>query len=188
MKHLDLTPIKNRHVIGCNDAYLYGPWIDFCFFGDKSWFRGNAMREGHREALKGFKGICVHPAKKTVIKDRWVKIIRRQAHRYGIDDKPDVVLWNKNTGLCAIDFAVKLGASLIILLGFDMKLSEEGNSNWHEDNFISPKQADYDRFKGCAPAIAEDARALGVGIINANPESTMDAFDRMTFQESLCLV
>jgi hypothetical protein len=34
LKGVDLTPIHHRRVIGVNNAYRMGNWVDICWFGD----------------------------------------------------------------------------------------------------------------------------------------------------------
>jgi hypothetical protein len=34
IKDLDVTKIQNRRVIGTNNAYQMGDWVDICWFGD----------------------------------------------------------------------------------------------------------------------------------------------------------
>jgi hypothetical protein len=46
----DLSALHNRCVIGVNNAYRLGPWVDFCWFGDIKWWNK------HKEELSGFKG------------------------------------------------------------------------------------------------------------------------------------
>jgi hypothetical protein len=38
LKTLDLGVLADRRVIGCNDAYMLGPWVGICFFGDYGWY------------------------------------------------------------------------------------------------------------------------------------------------------
>jgi len=114
----DLTAIHKFRVIGTNDAYRLGDWIDVCFFGDFGWYMCTKREDGlsHREALRSFGGLkitCAH----QYIEDPGILYLDRKAR--GIRQSP-FIGWFKSTGAAAVNLAVILGASKIILVGFDM--------------------------------------------------------------------
>ena len=41
LAEMDLSPIHSRPVIGVNNAYALGPWVDVIFFGDAHWWPHN---------------------------------------------------------------------------------------------------------------------------------------------------
>jgi len=178
LEGFDWDPFTKRRVIGCNDAYTLGPWVDVCFFCDYSWFKGTHHFPGHeRLGLMDFQGLkvaCVeHP-----LFDKRIKEVRRQTRRQGIWDQPDKLCWNLNTGATAINLAVHLGASRIVLLGFDMKLSPEGSMNWHENSKDRPNPGVFDKFYEGFKAVKRDLdeRWPQVDVLNAGPDSDLDVF------------
>jgi len=171
----DLSLIHNRKVIGVNDAYRLGTWVDVCWFGDWEWFRM------HRKELAKFPGlIATHQQQCKHMKS--VKVL--QFREEGICDDPLYVARNRNSGGSAVNLAYHLGAKRIILLGFDMHL-ETGTkrSNWHDDNRCSPTEHSYGVMLNCFKKIAEDAVQLGLTIINATPESSLTLFPFQTLKE-----
>lgn len=180
-----MSEIHKKHVIGINVSYLIGDWIDMVFFGDTSFYlpRVNSLAE-----FSGLKVSC-HP---RVEKYDWIKYVPRDRERpFGISNNKKTLCWNGNSGAAAISLAVHLGAKRIILLGFDMRLDSSNKQHWHDQygrlknmdkkRFVLP----FDRHLKCFPFIAEDAKRLGVEIINASPESMIKQFPKVHLKELL---
>ncbi len=182
-----LKPIHNCHVIGINVTFLIGDWIDVVFFGDSPFF----LR--YRQALLKFPGLkvccCSIPDKDRA----WVKVLGRERNRpRGISESPYNVSWNGNSGAAAISMAVHAGAKRIILVGFDMKLSEDKRQHWHDlygkgvyDNPKKMMKLPFQRHLRGFEFIAKDAKRLGVEIINASPDSAITQFPKMSIKELL---
>lgn len=178
--------LHKKHVIGVNAAYLIGDWIDIVFFGDHGFF----LR--HKAGLAAFPGLKVS-CTPYVEKHKWVKFVARDtSHPRGLTSNPEMVSWNFNSGAAAINLAVHTGARRIILLGFDMKLSSANRQHWHDvykvGEIKSQKQLlrlPFDRHLRPFPMIAQDARKLGVEILNANPDSQIDCFPKFSLKELL---
>jgi len=160
-------------VIGINNAYQLGAWIDICWFTDARWF------DWHSEKLLSFAGLRVHCANR-LDKVGWLKRLSR-GKPMGIETNPHVVSWNRCSGSSAINLAYHLGAKRVVLLGFDMR-RVEGRANWHDDH-PNPQKDPYDRFLACYPTIARDAEKLGLEILNATPGSAIDVFPFVSLEE-----
>lgn len=183
-----MKDLHDKHVIGINVAYLIGDWIDMVFFGDVGFFLQ------HKEKLALFKGLRV-TCHSVAEKYPWVKYLPRDTrHPSGISPKPNMVSWNGNSGAAAISIAANAGAKRIILLGFDMKLDETNKQHWHgvyrkggvrEFNPKKPNGLPFERHMRGFPAIAADAKARGIEIINANPDSAITEFPRYSLKELL---
>lgn len=183
-----LKPLHNKHVIGINVAYLIGDWVDIVFFGDSGFFLSNKTKLANFKGLK----VCCHP---SVEKTGWVKFVGRDTkHPRGISPNPVKVSWNENSGAAAISLAAHAGAKRIILVGFDMKLNDEAKQHWHgvyRSGGVSAQPKDrrkpmslpFDRHLRGFDAIASDAKALGIEIINANPDSAISQFPKYSVKE-----
>ena len=170
--NLDL--IHDRHVIGVNNAYLHGSWVDICWFGDCRWY------QWHKEGLRDYPGLVVTCCTTLAGSTKRVKVVTRGDPR-GIDRRPDRVSWNRNSGASAINFAYHLGAKRIVLLGYDMRRVND-RTNWHEDH-PCPQKNPYPMFLKVFPEIKRDADKLGLEILNATPDSALTVFPMVDFEE-----
>ena len=181
-----MEPIHTKHVIGINVAFLIGNWIDMTFFGDTNYF----LR--YKEQMQQFPGLKVSccPA---VTKDYWVKfLIKDTNHIRGISDNPKAVSWNGNSGAAAISVAANTGAKRIFLLGFDMKLDDVSQEqHWHSlykqasRNERPRKGLPFKRHMVGFPAIAQDAKRRKIEIINVNPGSAIEDFQKVSLSDAL---
>lgn len=172
LSKMDLSSLESRRVIGVNDAFkLKSGLVDICWFTDCRWHKWN------KDTLPLFKGLivsgspckCVLPG---VLKlKRWDKI--------GLTTDPSQVYWNKSSGASAINLALHLGASKVVLLGFDMKMGSSGH-NWHSNHKHVPRSTVYQHlFLPPFEKIAKDAKVLGLEIVNATPGSALDVFPKV---------
>lgn len=181
--------IRSRHVIGINNAYMLGVWVDVLFFGDSSWYLK------HRNALAGWPGIKVTCDPKFINRSpgkmEGVKCLERDRERpEGITKDHRKVSWNKNSGAAAISLAVHFGVKRIYLLGFDMAMDGRAeNSHWF-GSYAGPgnkmkRTPPFAKHLKGFPAIAQDAKEQGIEIINVNPKSVIDVFPKVPLQEAL---
>ena len=167
-----LLPIQSKIVIGINAAYLIGNWMDVIFFGDdKIW-------NEHKKGLLAYPGILVSCNKMFEkvpnLKVSYIKMDKN--NKYGISDNPNIVRWNDNSGAAAINLAINQGAKRIFLLGFDMNADK--GTHWH--NEYIQKKIPFKRHLIGYPQIAEDAKRMGVEIINLSQNSSIDCFKKDT--------
>lgn len=185
----DFTPIKNRKIIGINNSYRFGSWVDVCWFGDLKWFNW------HKKELKTFSGTIAHCNSKSFIKRLKWMIPYERGNPLGIDTRENMVSWNRCSGLSAINLAYHMGASTAVLLGFDMKHNGK-QRNWHKDHKEECSLSHSDPMKDCADRryrhylssckhIKKDADRLKFRIINANPDSAIQEFEKMTLNKFL---
>lgn len=177
--------LKNKTILGINQAYQLGDWVDFCYSGDKRWFEWN------KQKIKNYKGTLYtsYPKFDLISYDNIINLGRISS--YGISNKSRYsIAWNGNSGASAINIAYWLGAKRIVLLGFDMR--RIGNSfNWHKqyprinrrNNNRYPNP--YIKFLKCFRQIAIDAKRLGIEIINATPNSAIQVFPKTKLKELL---
>jgi hypothetical protein len=162
--------IHGKNVIGVNNAYKLGDWVNVCWFGDSRWFKWNM------QGLKNFKGLLVTCQRKLKhAEDYDVKSVQK-GKPAGIERKPTRVCWNGSSGGSAINLAYHFGAKKIVLIGFDMK-PVNGKYNYHSDypekrTAINP----YAKFMIPFPAVKKEADKLGLEILNATPNSAIKSF------------
>jgi hypothetical protein len=167
VKKENLNLIHNRHVIGVNNSYMIGDWIDIGWFGDKKWL---VWHKKEWINWHGIKATC-NPNREVIKNESdWLKFMAR-GKSAGIETKPGFVSWNYCSGSSAINLAYHLGVTRIVLIGYDMH-NVDNKRNWHTDHKDSGN-APYARFLKCYPEIARDAENLGVEIINTCKDSAI---------------
>jgi hypothetical protein len=84
-----------------------------------------------------------------------------------------------------------MGATKIILVGFDMKLDEAYKQHWHSEygamnrKDATPKSLPFHRHLIGFPHIARDAKRMGITIVNACPDSAITSFPKMPVKDIL---
>jgi len=186
-----MSAIHDKHVIAVNAAFLLGDWIDMLFWGDKRWYLVNRSRVAEFKGLK----VTSHPFfdKPPFNKEKVKRLEKNNQSSHGISSDPRKICWNGNSGAAAISVAANAGATRIVLVGFDMKLSDDKKQHWHNEygtadrdpKSIEKKNLPFRRHLVGFPKIAQDARARGITIINASPDSAITCFARMSVQDVL---
>ena len=181
--HLDLERLRRRRVLAVNMAFKLADWFDVMFFGDCRYYAR------YYKDLLDFAGLKVTTCEQHLDKPG-IKVIKRRngTAAGGLSFSKSVVQWNRSSGACAINLAVLFGVRRIVLLGFDMK--ENGSDHhWHkyyiQPNAKSIKRTPYKRFMEPFPTMAEMLKRKNIECVNACPDSAMDAFPRMSFEDAL---
>ncbi|MDH7554339.1 MAG: hypothetical protein QHH74_11850 [Spirochaetota bacterium] len=183
-----MKSIHNKHVIGINVAFMIGDWIDMVFFGDNGFF---LKYKAQLAKFPGLKVTCYSGINEV----NWVKYLVKDGKKpRGISSAPNLVSWNGNSGAAAISIAAWAGAKRIILLGFDMALSQDNRQHWHNlygkgvidiKNEKKLMALPFQRHLIGFPIIAEDANRMGIEILNASPQSSIREFRKVTVKEIL---
>lgn len=183
----NLNLIKDKNVLGVNQAYTLGDWVDVCYSGDARWYHWN------KKNLRAYKGrlITSYPSYQPDHNRNAKKVLNvGRISGHGISGKTNKsIMWNGNSGASAVNVAYWLGAKRIILLGFDMK--RQGKQfNWHNDYPTTPGKKQngrlktpYRQFLRCWNKIAIDAKALGLEIINCTPGGSLNIFQRAELED-----
>lgn len=179
-------PIKDGHIIGVNNVYQMGEWVDVLFFGDCGWHLV------HQKALLKWPGLkvtcCNKFANLPLHRMEGIKYLPKNHDKiHGITTTPNKISWNANSGGSAINLAVHFGVKKILLLGFDMN-ADDNHTHWHGSHHpksAKPPKLAFKRHLIGFPHIAEDAQRLGVEILNVNPDSAIDCFPKVELREVL---
>ena len=176
LKDMDLAPLQYQRTIGTNQAFRDFPWVSVLYFGDCGFY------SLVYKALNKWKGLKVTSCARVPEQGKGWPHIRRvgRSKPFGLETtKQGFIAWNGNTGASAINIAFWLGASRVVLLGFDMRPDNDNSSihNWH--NYYPkrhPKFNPYDLHMKGWPMISKDAAKAGLEIINATPNSAITQF------------
>jgi len=169
LKGFDWERLRDKYVIVVCRAYQKVPWAKILYFTDKRFF------EWYPDLIS-FKGIKVSGGK-TEHPDI---INYRFTGADGIELIKGRLRHGNNSGYAAINLAIQCGAKTIILLGFDM-----GGGHWHQEHPIPTRPHVYNKMIPHFDSLAEQAKKLGVTILNASPESRLEAFPKITLEQAL---
>lgn len=137
IREQNISSLAGLNVIGVNDAYTLGDWVNVCTFGDAGWFDEHDKQivdrpDGSRHAgLREFAGLIVTFCPSILLHNRTdIRVMKPEPNRFW--KEPHRIGWNGNTGIASINLALHFGAKRIVLVGFDMK--SRGNvTNWHDN-------------------------------------------------------
>lgn len=172
--------LRNKRVIGVNNSFKLGSWVDACWFGDAKWFEWNFKE------LAQYSGLKVTCNPKFLTMKEFGKhhiLIMGRGKSNGIERKAGYIAWNRSSGASAINFAYHLDVKRIVLLGFDMHSSNGNgniNHNWHREHkgrsIDNVNFSPYERFLKPFAQIKKEADVLGLEILNATVNSALTIF------------
>lgn len=159
----DLDACKGRAgVIVINDQWQRAPWADAIYSGDVSFWH----RAGPTLTFTGARYACTREAAV------WGATVLDRIPGVGWSDDPHTVYTGSHSGFQAIQLAAKLGATKILLLGYDMHPS---NANPHR----------FARWLATYPVLATETAKRHIRVVNCSPQSVLDCFPRQPIQEAL---
>jgi hypothetical protein len=101
-------------------------------------------------------------------------------------DEPGVIGWGGNSGFHAINLAAQFGARRIVLVGYDMTM--KNGLHWHGAHprgLNNPTKGNVDRWRRAIDGGAPVLEAAGIEVINATPDSALQAYPFMPLEEAL---
>jgi hypothetical protein len=169
----DVEQLRGRcKVIVVNTSFRMAPWADALYAMDSPW------HQHHRKELEqSFGG------------QRYGLYTTCAAHgAVPMCNKPHFFAAS-NSGAGAIGLALYLGASRILLLGYDGKPSPAGQVHWHPDH---PKGLSngksMPRWPNAMRQVASRAKVAGVPVVNCSRDTIYDAFPRGSLAEQLLVL
>lgn len=164
-------------VLAIKHAIELAPWADVlysCGSDAGKWWQRNGDSLRHYQGLR----FTLDPAAA-----RWATVLRNTGF-VGLESSPDGVRTGKNSGYQAINVAVHLGATRIVLLGYDMQTGAQDQDHyfgqhWHGGRV--PLQA----FRGLFDTLVAPLAALGVQVLNASRRTALESFPTCSLDEAL---
>jgi SAM-dependent methyltransferase/ADP-heptose:LPS heptosyltransferase len=179
VKHLDLSPLKGRKVIVINSAHLTYPDADILFYADQRWWTDLGSKEAFRGRVVTTSGGGPRDVK------RFLKIDPCK----GIATDPTQLALSRTSVTGAINLAVHLGCTRIVLLGVDGRVAPDGQRHHHGAAYPwAMVKGCFDHHAAEFKAIAPSLSRLGVEVINANPDSAIDVWPKVPFQEVIAML
>lgn len=180
---LDLSLLEGRRVIAINCSMATWPDADFGIFADPR------FRQEYKGLISGFQGqvISFLPIDFSLI--RGGAHIMRRVHSKPNDPKPAIVMdrdslyIDRTTTQSAINLAVHLGVSRIVLLGVDMSRDGAGRSHHHKPHPWPTKPDAWaiqmDQLRKTEPILA----SLGIDVVNCSLKSLIGWWPKRAFAD-----
>lgn len=171
-------------VIVINDTYKLAPWADALFAADYRWW----VRNPEAQSFRGLKFGANRRISDTRSTPSFPNVhVLKVTNRDGFDPRPDCIRSGANSGYMAIHLAVHLGATKIILLGYDMAPSKDGRLHWHADH-SEQRPMQFRQWINSMTGLSVYLREHGITVINASRESALQCFDRKPLKEALAWI
>lgn len=175
----DVTFCKGKATVyAVNDTYRLAPWADVLYACDEDWW------DYHHEATK------------AVSSQKW-SMSPVACRNYGLNyvkgkgkpalwsSEPDWIATGGNSGFQALNLAAVQGHSTVVLLGYDMQVTD-AKRHWFGEH---PKELNrgsnyrewVQHFHKAAPFISKDS----IKVLNASRSTAIGCFERVTIQEAL---
>lgn len=168
-------------VIAINDAVRLAPWADVLYSSDARWwaeYRGTfgGLKYGIEQG-RGF-------GRPASVRHPDLKVLRLGGHS-GLELAPDGLRSGKNSGAAAINLAMHLGASRIILLGYAMSLVN-GRRHFFDESSAPPRQhSSYSMFCQMFERMVTPLESAGVEVINCTEPTALTCFRRAALRDVL---
>lgn len=187
---------KYGKVITINDSWMLAPNAQVHYFYDQPWWnwqlQNNTWAEDPKTGMKSrsfaqqiYKGFWVttNPQFENHPQVRTLKITGER----GLEINPSGLRHGSNSGYQAINLAYLLGAKKIVLIGYDMKCL--GNrTHWHNNGKQPAVVFNVALEKSFLPhfeSLVEPLAKAGVEVINANLDSALTCWPRVSLDEVL---
>lgn len=164
-------------VIAIKHAIELAPWADAlysCGSDQGQWWQRNGDR------FASFNGLRYTLDPKA---SQWATVLRT-AGFIGLETSPDGLMTGKNSGYQAINLAVHLGASKVVLLGYDMAPAKDGTDHFFGQHWHGRPPA-YAAFRELFATLVEPLQQLGIAVVNASRETVLTDFQRLSIEEAL---
>lgn len=188
-------------VIAINDAYLLAPWADVHYAADAKWHKWHT--DGIAKPLLGLRAedvrvrwasfggqrCTIQPTEPHVPKS--VHVLRNRDHPnlgVGLSLDPKFLVTGSHGGFQCLNLAILAGASRVLLLGYDARLSDAGAAHWHGEHPVaggSPAASTHQAFRNAFIKSQDAIKATGVEVLNCSPISTIDTFPKVNLDLAL---
>jgi len=167
LKGFDFEPYRHIPTIAVNQSYEIVPWAKYHLFADRRWYLWNQKGVDASPAIKVTVGKSLFPDHLDFRRMERVKdagLCEERTQLAGID-----------SGCVAVNLAYHLGASRIILLGYDSGFSETGESHYHNLHQVPSNHMYYtDRYGPRLSALCQRLRDKGVPVVRSTPPGRPD--------------
>jgi hypothetical protein len=167
-------------VVAVKDTIQLAPWADVLY--------GSGADGGSWWTRNGPRLVSLVSRRYTLDQQAaaWATVLRYTGID-GLERDPSALRTGKTSGYAAINLAVHLGASRIVLLGFDLQEGPGRQQRWFGTH-PWPTRAWCELGQLCAPVfstLVAPLAELGIEIVNASRATALTCFPRASISEAL---
>jgi hypothetical protein len=162
--------------IAIGDAWRLARKADVLYHSDALWWR-------HHRLVPDFAGMKIGTHECRYVKGLLCLEMTGVA---GFDPRLGMLRYGLNSGHAAIHLAAQLGASPIVLVGFDQRMVG-GRNHWFGEH---PREirghrdgSPYQRWIGYFAELAVELQRRGISVLNATPNSALDCFPEVRLED-----
>ena len=164
----DFNLLKGKNIIAINRAIEFVPFAQILYFSDYRFYYW------HKDDIDQFKGAKFTASPK--VKDNSITVLERTG-KTGLDIRIGRIKDGGSSGYGAINLAYHLGATEIILLGYDMVSNNK--SNFHSGYKIkNVKEDTFKKFLEPYTELASILTTLNIKVYNTNLNSGLEVFEK----------
>lgn len=196
LENIDLKPLKNELTIAICKSRMgdFKPTLRYMMdYSLHTYFTDTyPQTEKHKRDVASFKKnggipVLLEPASHKLTVHSSFYIVKRIPKRSISLDLSQGIYCSNNSGASGLMLAIALGAKQIYLLGYDLKIGDDGKIRHHDGyrQYDSPKDmADklhafaYD-FYAMSAKISE----LGIEVVNLSPQSALGCFEKRELKD-----
>lgn len=171
-------------VIAINRSIQKAPWADVAYCADArmwKWLHDDGT-------LEKVTGVRIGLERKTGgvrdVADYGVHVLHG-ARDEGLSTTPDVLHSGGHSGYQAINLAVLMGATRILLLGYDGQAAPDKRDEWHAPHPSESKKPNYPAWRDALSGLVQPLKAAGVEVVNCSPRTAYTAFPVRPLREVL---
>lgn len=177
LRGVDLSPLEHRKTIAVNSSIFAAPFVDYLLFGDRRWWVHNST------SLPKMRGKIV--TNSPTVNQPQLLTMRKVKPPPGITDERDALVTSYTTTQGALNLAVHLGCTRIVLLGADARVGKDGRQHHHPEH---PWIGHANQFELQIAALEHAVRPLrkrGVEVINTSLQSAIPFWPKVSLETCL---
>lgn len=170
----------------CQDAHRLMPWADKLYGCDAKWWNAYNGVPGFAGEKWSTHGLGNSGNDKTEVAEKYgINLVYgTQADHAGFSFDPGLIHYGNNSGFQAINLALLLGATYVVLVGYNMQCVDNRVHFFGDHPKPLFNKRDLEEW---VPLLRTAAEQLpdGVTIINATPDSAIDCFPQMSLKAAI---
>lgn len=166
-----------------NDAWHFAPWADVLYAPDAQWWRWQKDRRVRSEDLPAVK-FSLQPDARLFYPA--VRVLRYSGE-IGIEWEPGTIRTGRHSGYAVINLAAQTRPKRVVLLGYDVQSSADGQHHAGPDYPIHSARV-ATRYESWLPMYDHTVAHLaerGISIVNASRETAITQIPRMSLVDAL---